>query len=96
MQTIKHTAIIKCECGKYVVSTRGGEFLYCECGKSFIDQERWSALYVRIGGNAEFIEQICPSYCELKNHDNKKFDDIKDLNKYLKKTYGYSNNKKRV
>jgi len=70
---IYHTATAKClACGEIIKSERGGHFLYCSCGKSFIDQERWGALYVRLGGDAEFIEQICPAGCKLEEHKNNK------------------------
>ena len=69
-----HQAKAKCKvCHQEIVSNRGGEFVYCLCQKSFIDQERYEARHVRLGGEAEFIEQICPETCKLENHkDNKK------------------------
>ena len=62
-----HLAVAFCEDCRDVF-TSGGGFRYCECRKSFIDQERFSALFVRTGGNCTFIEQICPSDCKLKEH----------------------------
>lgn len=68
-----HTAKAKCKsCGEEIISEKGGHFLFCSCGKSFVDQERCSALYVRLGGDAEFIEQICPEGCKLEEHKNNK------------------------
>jgi hypothetical protein len=64
-----HLAIAYCRtCGDIIISIRGGSFVKCECGESYLDQERFSALYVRTGGEAEFIEQICPSTCKIKEH----------------------------
>ncbi len=64
-----HYAEARCKaCDSLMISKGGGKFVYCKCGKSFIDQERWSALYVRLGGEAEFIEQICPPNCDIEEH----------------------------
>lgn len=64
-----HIALAYCkECHTDLVSLRGGLFVQCRCKKSFIDQERFSGLYVRIGGDAEFIEQICPPDCKIPSH----------------------------
>lgn len=66
-----HIALAYCKsCHGDLVSVRGGLFVYCPCRKSFIDQERFGGLYVRVGGDAEFIEQICPPKC--KEHNKKK------------------------
>jgi hypothetical protein len=92
-------AIIKCnDCGGYAVSWGGGVFAYCPCSESFIDQERFGGLYSRVGGNAEFIEVICPSTCEYREDDvgnhmnhseNKQIYDKEELRKYLLDTYNY-------
>lgn len=93
----RHTAVIKCCCGKYVISPGGGRFEECECGKSYVDQERFEGLYVRIGGDAKLIEQICPPSCHEDNSllgsyfdhtENKKIETKEELEKYLEK-YNY-------
>lgn len=79
-----HIAKAKCKaCGEVFESPGGGRFRYCPCGKSFIDQERWSALYVRYGGEAEFIEQICPPTCEHphEHKNNPKWNESESKNK---------------
>lgn len=64
-----HIALGYCKkCKTDIISSRGGIFQSCPCGKSFIDQERFSGLYVRLGGNAVFVEQICPKDCKIKEH----------------------------
>lgn len=67
-----HIALGYCPiCHTDIVSQRGGIFNYCYCKKSFIDQERFGGLYVRLGGAVEFIEQICPPDCKIKEHRKK-------------------------
>jgi hypothetical protein len=69
-----HLAIAICKnpkCWEILVSTGGGRFVECKCKKSFIDQERWDAVYVRLGGKAAFIAQICPKGCKQKEHKEK-------------------------
>lgn len=58
-------------CRMDLISYRGGIFTKCSCGKSFIDQERFGGLYVRLGGDTVFVEQICPPTCKLKEHRKK-------------------------
>ena len=90
MKTSKHTAIAQCSsCGQTIISSSGGHFVYCKCGESFIDQERFSGAWVRLGGKAKLIEQICPSTCEHtdKHKGDMKFDDTEQLDKYMEK-YG--------
>lgn len=72
----RHIGIAYCKaCGDIIISKGGGIFVRCACNKSFIDQERFSAIWVRLGGEAELIEQICPQLCKDKSH--KKNDRIK-------------------
>ena len=74
-----HYAKARCKaCGDEIVSKGGGRFVQCKCGKSFIDQERFSAAWVRLGGEAEFMFRICPPTCEHPEHkkeniENKNF-----------------------
>jgi hypothetical protein len=64
-----HVARAKCKkCGDIMESLGGGRFKSCSCGASFIDQERFGADYVRLGGEAEFIEQLCPLTCDNPKH----------------------------
>lgn len=64
-----HIGIAFCKtCKNVIFSSGGGRYKGCPCGNSFIDQERWDGRYVRIGGEAEFIEQICPNTCKIKEH----------------------------
>lgn len=64
-----HIALGYCEeCQQDLISQRGGVFAKCPCGKSFIDQERFSGVYVRLGGSAVFLEQLCPPNCKIKEH----------------------------
>lgn len=98
MKTSKHTAIGRCKkCNEIVISSAGGIFKQCSCGASFIDQERFSGLYIRLGGEIELIEQICPSTCEYlyKHKENKHFTNTKQLDDYMKKTYNVKWDKKR-
>lgn len=89
MKTNRHNAIAKCKCGEFIYSSGGGKMSSCICGESFIDQERWSGYYVRTGGNAELIEQICPYSCEHGefHKDNKKIEEYDELKKYLLDNY---------
>ena len=65
----RHIGIAFCKaCGDIILSKGGGIFVRCPCGKSFIDQERFDGRWVRLGGDAEFIEQICPPNCKIKEH----------------------------
>ena len=65
----RHIGIAYCKaCGDIMISKGGGIFISCECGKSFVDQERFDGRYVRFGGEAEFIEQICANNCKIKEH----------------------------
>lgn len=57
-------------CKTDIVSCGGGKFVSCKCGESFIDQERWSAEYVRCGGQCRFITQVCPKGCNNPKHKN--------------------------
>ena len=68
----RHIAIAYCGyCWKLMVSSGGGLFVSCDCKESFIDQERFSAHYVRLGGNnIKFLGQICPPDCKEKLHKN--------------------------
>ena len=67
-----HIGLAWCKaCGDQLVSPRGGLFRTCGCGKSSIDQERFDGRYVRLIGEAEFIEQICPPTCKIKEHRKK-------------------------
>ena len=50
------TAICKA-CKDIMVSERGGHFVSCKCEKSFIDRDRWFPERVRLGGEAEILEQ---------------------------------------
>lgn len=64
-----HYAEARCnKCDNLMVSDGGGKFSSCSCGASYIDQERFSARYVRVGGDATFIEQICPANCNIEKH----------------------------
>ncbi len=64
-----HIGIAFCKiCGQVIISPGGGKFVSCRCGMSFIDQERFDGRWVRCGGDAEFIEQICPKTCKIKEH----------------------------
>ncbi len=67
LKTHRAEAVCK-SCNEVIVSAGGGRFTSCTCGKSFIDQERFDARWVRLGGDADFIEQICPPHCNLKEH----------------------------
>ncbi len=68
-----HIAVAKCKmCGKKIISHYGGDFQSCPCGESFIDQERFGGLYVRLGGSADFVEQICPIGCTIETHKTNK------------------------
>jgi hypothetical protein len=68
-----HIAIAFCKkCNDVMFSSGGGKFVTCYCKESYIDQERFSGLYVRVGGHAELIEQICPFDCKQKEHGRKK------------------------
>ena len=96
MKTTRHNAIGKCRsCGDLLHSYAGGVFRSCSCKKSFIDQERFSGYYVRLGGECEYIEQICPATCKHrkdKNHlNNKRKLTRNSLNTYLLKTYNIEN-----
>lgn len=73
-----HIAKAICSLCKYLmISKKGGDFQTCECGKSFIDQERFDGRWVRLGGDAKFVIQICPQKCTLEEHkDNKKYEDL--------------------
>jgi hypothetical protein len=65
----RHIGIAFCKsCQDIMISSGGGIFVQCGCGLSFIDQERFSGAYCRLGGEAEFIEQICSVDCKDKNH----------------------------
>lgn len=88
-KTNRHNAIAKCVCGGYVISTGGGRFISCPCGESYVDQERFGGRHVRIGGDAEFLEQICPENCEYPelHKGNKKIDKFGELKSYLRETY---------
>ena len=67
----RHLAMAYCEkCDDIMVSKGGGIFVGCACGESFIDQERFDGRWVRLGGKAKFIEQICACNCKLKEHGN--------------------------
>lgn len=83
----RHIGIAYCDsCGDIMISKGGGIFINCPCGKSFIDQERYDARYVRLGGNAKFIEQICPSACKIKEHrKNDKNNSTSSLKPNIKK-----------
>lgn len=60
-----HQAKARCrKCEDIMVSKHGGDFVSCKCGASYIDQERWSGLYVGLGGDAEFVERTCPDGCK--------------------------------
>ena len=64
-----HIGIAFCkECKDVIFSSGGGRYESCPCGKSSLDQERWDGRYVRLIGEAEFIEQICPKTCKIKEH----------------------------
>lgn len=64
-----HYALAECdECKEIIVSEGGGRFRKCECGESYIDQERQSAYFVRLGGKAKLIKQICHKFCDNDNH----------------------------
>lgn len=64
-----HLGIAFCKiCADVIISTGGGKFITCSCGNSSVDQERWDGRYVRLLGEAEFIEQICPKTCKIKEH----------------------------
>lgn len=82
-----HIALAYCKsCKNDLISNRGGMFVACPCGKSFIDQERFGGLYVRIGGEAELIEQLCPPNCKIKEHKkNDKNNIASDIESNIKK-----------
>lgn len=68
----RHIGIAYCKaCGDIILSKGGGIFVACACTKSFIDQERFDGRWVRYGGDAELIEQICPPHCKIKEHRKK-------------------------
>lgn len=98
LPTGRHNAIVKCQCGNYLVSTGGGRFVQCGTCSGFVDQERWSAMYVRYTTDSELMEQICPINCPYRqgegadpNHMcNKQFATMGELDKYLKDTYNYN------
>lgn len=98
MKSNRHTAIAKCKsCQQIIISSGGGVFRYCNCGESFIDQERFSGVYVRVGGPEipELLEQICPTECDCKEElegrfshkDNKQFKTFEELLAYMRDTY---------
>jgi hypothetical protein len=92
MRNNRHTAIGECKkCKELLVSEAGGLFVQCKCKSSFIDQERMAGLWVRCGGNLDFIEQICPPCCKDKDHkrSNKTIKTLDDLVLYLVKNYRY-------
>lgn len=61
-----HIAKATCKaCKEVMTSQHGGHFVECSCGKSFLDQERWDGRYARLGGEAEFIGQMCPENCKV-------------------------------
>lgn len=48
----------KCKsCGQIIVSERPGHFASCDCGKSFIDTDRWFPERIRLGGDAELLQE---------------------------------------
>lgn len=64
-----HIALGYCpNCRQDLVSLRGGLFVRCRCEKSYIDQERFCGMYVRLGGEAQLVEQLCPKDCKIKEH----------------------------
>jgi hypothetical protein len=98
MDNSRHVAIARCKvCGEYLISSAGGDFSYCPCGKSFIDQERMGGLYIRLGGEAELIEQICPKTCTF-HKENNKFQTTQSLDEYMLETYNavWQNNQFRI
>lgn len=88
-KTNRHNAIGFCwECNAQIYSSGGGIFKSCPCGESYIDQERYEGAYVRCGGLAVLIEQICPSTCKNKFHKGQnRIEDFNELKKYLKGKY---------
>ncbi len=69
-----HLAVARCQaCNEQFASHRGGEYVECGCGKSFVDQERWSAAYVRLGGEAILLQQFCPPGCVQKEHNKDRY-----------------------
>lgn len=73
--TKTHIATAICgACNQKITSLHGGHFVSCECRESFLDQERWDGRYVRCGGEAKFIEQVCPENCKVhgKKEDSSK------------------------
>lgn len=68
--TKTHVAKATCKaCKEVMTSNHGGHFVACACGKSFLDQERWDGRYARLGGEADFIGQICPENCKVHSDD---------------------------